>query len=493
MCSLTNINTSKVYEVDDLVDFDDLLKDDEYYPFSKEGQIIDEKAVSFFLKAGYVYNPFDSKWYLLYRDGLYRQISDEWPYMDIMRFLDHHAHKNGNNIPINNQKSIYERLRAVSKPYLDKKRDNFISGHDEYCLKDGQNFIPVLNGLIHPETMELLPHCGDFLYPDVLGFNYRKLTYDDIINSPTYDDYLGILPDKETLELFLWWVGMVLFSDDLPRIILFLYGQGATGKTTLSLGISKILTSKGFVEINVRSMKDQFFTSSFVGKKLAIMDEMSSSGGLLDDSLFKKLTGGNPVFSVREPYKKARNEVLMAKTMMMGNSYPSFIQDSALLDRMFIIPCFKKQDSVIRDIVVTDEALNWLFNAGYYFYVIEKRHTRVKNLSELRTPIMIRELEKYREIDSFVYWLKEYVDIDVLDNRAIQYTLEGKPSCDVFRNYHDFVLDIGGKPLSIQKFIQKLNLEYQLIVKPTYRRNMPTLRCFHIERDDDGGVIDDSA
>ena len=487
------INTSKVYGIDDLIEFPELVKSDEFYPFSKEGQIIDEKAESFFLKAGYIYDPISQKWYILMRDGLYYEIRDEKPLLDIMIFLDHHARKNGNNISINSQKSIYERLKAVSKPYLDKKRDDFISQHDDYCLScENPDFIPVLNGLINPETMELLPHCGYFLYPSVLGFNYRKLTYDEIVYSPTYEDYLGILPDKETLELFLWWVGMVLFSPELPRLILFLYGQGGTGKTTLSLGLSRILTPKYIVEVGNQSVKDtdKFFTSSIVGKKLLIMDEMSSSGKPLDDSLFKKLTGGNPVFTIEQKYKNPRNEVLTAKTMMMGNSYPSFIQDSAIVDRMFIIPCFKKQDKGIRDLITTDEALNWLFNAAYHFYVEKHPHTNVKYLSDLKTPIMIRELEKYRETDGLVFWLKEFIGTDVLNPDIVQCNLNGLPSMHVYNSYREFTSMTGGGALSQRAFNQKLGLEYHLRSKVVRKPDCTVLRCFVI---DDGGVTNDGS
>lgn len=473
----------KIYGTDDLVDFDDLLLNDEFYPFSKEGQIIDERAVSFFLKAGYVYNPDDQKWYILFPDGLYYQIRDEKPLLDIMIFLDHHARKNGNNISINNQKSIYERLRAVSKPHLDKKRDDFLTVHNEYSLSWEQpDFIPVRNGLINPETMELLPHCGYFLYPNVLGFNYEKLTYDEIINSPIYDAYLGILPDKDTLELYLWYAGLVLFSPELARVILFLYGNKGTGKTTLSLGLSRILTPVLTREIDATSIKNnKFLTSSFVGKRLVVMDEMSQASGLMDDGIFKQITGGNPVFTVEEKYKKSTTAVLTCKIMMIGNTYPTFIQDNAMIDRMFIIPCFKEQDKDIRDTITSDKALNWLFNAAHYFYIEKHPHTDVKHLSDLRTQIMLRELDKYRDIDSFIYWLKGYIGTDVLDHKLVQYTLNGTPSKEVYNDYRNCIEDAGGKPLSAPKFNQKLNLEFGLISKPTYRQGLTTVRCYQIE------------
>ena len=404
------------------------------------------------------------------------------------------ARKNKNNIPINHPKAIYDRLKAVSISELGKKRDRFVSYHDDYCLGwEHPEFIPVLNGLIHPETMELLPHCGYFVYPNVLGFNYRKLTYDEIIDSPTYEDYLGILPDKETLEWFLWWVGSVLFSDELQRIIVCLYGQGGTGKTTLTLGLSRILTDKGFSKVNVQSMKNQFFMSSFVGKRLVVMDEMPSNGGILNDGFFKELTGGNPVFTIEEKYKNPRNEVLTAKTIMIGNSYPSFIQDSALIDRLHIIPCKKKQDSSIINLVTNDDALNWLFNAAYHYYVVEHPHTKYPRLSDMKTPVMIAEQEKYRDNDTIYSFLKDYLGTDNIDIKTVQLGLDGMPSGNVFKQYEERTKDDGKHPVSNPKFIQYLSVEYGLYTKPTNGRdehgNPKTIRLFHIE--EGRGVVND--
>lgn len=177
--------------------------------------------------------------------------------------------------------------------------------------------------------------------------------------------------------------------------------------------------------------------------------------------------------------------------MMMGNSYPSLIQDTGVIDRTFIIPCFKEQDKGIGDIVTTDEALNWLFNAAHHFYVVEHPHTKVRHLTELRTPIMIRELEKYRSIDSFNYWLKDYINLDILDVRTVQCTLDGVSSDNIFKNYQQFVDYIGGKSLNKQKFLQRLRLEYKLVSKSTHRRGTTNINCLHIE--DDGGLIGDSA
>ena len=480
------MNSLKVYGVDDLVDFDTLLEDDQYYPFDK-GQVIDQKAVSFFLRAGFVFN--EGKWYQLFHDGIYREIREETVSMEIYRFLDHHARKSGDNIPYNSPVSIYKRLKSISKKtYLDKKRDEFISYHDEYCLRYDQDFIPVRNGLIHPETMELLPHCGYFLYPNILGFNYRKLTYDEIVNSPTFEAYLGIFPDRETLEFYLWWVGMVLFYPKIARIILFLHGSQGTGKTTLSSALSAILTPVLTRTIDAPSVRDnKFLTASFENKSLVVMDEMSQKTGLLDDGLFKQITGGVDTFTIEEKHKNPRTATLTCKIMMIGNTFPSFIQDNALINRFYCIRCSKEQDMDIRELLTNDDALNWLFNAGYHYFVVEHPHKNVKHYSDLKTQSMRQEEERYRNLDSFIYWIKEFCGIDDVDTKTIQYTLEGMSSSDVFRNYQESVSDNGGKPLNRQKFLQRLNVEFGLTTKYTYRADN-SVRCFCLE---DKGVIND--
>jgi len=463
------ISGLKPYGVADLVDFDTLLKNDEFYPFSKEGDISQEKVVDFFLKMGFVYNSDYGKWYQLGYDGLYHEIREESVNHYIMIFLDHHARKNGFNFPTFTLKNIYERLKGTSYHELETKRDRFLTDHDEYCLSwDNPEFIPVMNGLIHPESMELLPHCAYYLYPYVFGFNYTKMTEEEIRFSPFWDIYADILPDTETLEYYLWWAGMVLFSEEMPRLILFLYGDSGTGKTTLSLGLTTILTSYKYTQLDNSMMKSEFITSTFVNKKLIVCDEMPQTGGLWDDSLFKKLAGGNPVFTINPKHKQLFNAPLNCKLMLMGNSYPPLTIDNAVLDRIHIIPCNKKQDQSIRNLITSNEGLNWLFNASYLFYVEKHPHKNVNKLSDLKTKIMLEEQEKLYEMDGFIFWLKDYLGVSDLNREMVRESdrLIGVPVSTVYNHYKEYTRDTGGSPLSNRQFNLKLRSNYGIVSKP---------------------------
>ena len=463
------------YGIENLTDFDTLSKSDEFYPFSSNNAILDEKVVSFMLRLGYVFDYTSMCWYDLNRDGLYYPVSEDIVKREIMRFLNNRA-PSGVNIPVKNTQSIYERLKACSfSKSCDDKLERFLIDHFDYDVSPshdnadiiGVDLIPVKNGLINPETMELLPHCAYYLHHTVYNFNYQnlatgdKLTESDILSCPEFDTYRQIIPDIPTLKLFLWWVGMVLFSPELPRVLMFLYGDAGTGKTTLSLGVSEILTPSESLQLNYSALKNsQFLTSSFAGKKLIVIDEMMNASGLLDDSLFKQLTGGTSNFTIEEKYKQPRNVKLMSKLLMIGNTYPQFAQDNALYDRFFIIPCDIKQDSGIRDLVRDDDHKNWLFNAGYYYYVIAKPHRLVKSLSLLRTPLMNTELDQYRDTDPFNYWLKSYLGIDDLNRDSVRSLLDHQRTAYVFSDYQNWVLTNGGKPKSQINFNLKLRQEY---------------------------------
>lgn len=471
-------NLQKPYGIDELTDFETSFMKDDFYPFDKTTKaILDENVVSFMLKLGYVYDYTVSGWYQLNLDGIYCPISEDYVKRDITRFLSRRA-PSGVNIPVKNIQSILERLRAdsFSRSCADKFEE-FSLNHDEYFVSPlhdnvgliGDELIPVRNGLINPATMELLPHCAYLLHHSIYNFEYEKLTEDEILCHPAYDTYSMIIPDKATLELFLWWVGMVLFSQELHRILMVLYGPAGTGKTTLSLGLSRLLTPSKSLQLNYNAFKQsRFLTGSFADKQLIVIDEMSNSAGLLDDALFKQLTGGTSNFTIEEKYKQPRNVELRSKFLLIGNSYPAFLQDSGIYDRLFIIPCNVPQDSMIRRLIVADDHLNWLFNAGYYYYVVKQPHKQVNSLSKLKTPLMLNELAHYRDTDAFYLWIKDYLETDDISIELVQQSLTRQRSKTVYEDYKNHVLDDGGKPLSAMKFNAKLRQDYGLEKKVLY-------------------------
>lgn len=478
------------YGVKDLSDFDTLAsKTDDYYPFSKEtNTIIDEQVVNFMLRLGYVYDPDFLGWYVLNYDGLFYPTSEDHVKNEIMRFLDRRA-PTGTNIPLKNVDGITARLKASSyDKSCFKKFDDFLLNHEEYEIPedfDGcewipRGLIPVRNGVINPATMDLLPHCAYLLHPVVYDFGYRKLSEDEILFGPQRDTYAGIIKDEKTLDLFLWWVGMVLFSPDLPRILMVLYGPAGTGKSTLYLGLKQILTPYKCAMMNLSNYKNsRFMSGNFVDKQLVVFDELSRAGGLTDDSLFKQLTGGTSDFIIEEKYKQPRNVTLTSKFLLIGNDYPSFIQDTAIYERLFIIECDTRQDKSVRDLVVSDDHLNWLFNAAYYYYVVKHPQSSVKSLSELRTPKMLVDLDRYRDTDMFISWVKDYLDLEEVTIEAVQQGLRRRRSKEVHDHYRNYVLNDGGMPLTSPKFNQKLYQEYELIIKTvrgidgTYKAIMP--------------------
>jgi len=458
--------------VHDLLDFDTLaLYGEEYYPYNKDGKIIDWNVVRFMLKLGYVFDYITMEWYVLLSDGLYYLSSEDEVKRDIMRFLSWKTPKTDYNIPTTSVKNIAERLKAVSQATLKRKFDDLVVEHPEYEVKDWEvpefmphTLIPVRNGLINPITMELLPHCAYLIHHNVYNFKYRKMSEDEILNHPAYDTYAEIIPDPETLHYFLWYVGRVLFSDDLDRILLLLYGRGGTGKSTLSRGILKILGDEGLpVQASQIDAKDKFLTSSFDGKKLLVIDELTNTSGLWNEAFLKQLSGGTSRFLAQKKYKDPYMTDLQCKIMMIGNTHPPVKIDNAMLDRWAIIPCDKRQPPEVRNLVVTDDYLNWLFNAAYYFYVVKHPH-KDKNLPDLRTEVMMREVNRYRDTDPFIIWIKDFLGIDEITPEIVQQCLEYQRSQEVYDNYRDTLERNGNKPLGRNNFYSKLYEDYDLEV-----------------------------
>lgn len=473
---------------DRVLDFDTLSMYEKYPPYNKDGKIIDWNVVQFMIELGYVFDYSTLEWYVLMSDGLYYSSSEDEVKRDIMRYLSRKTPKTDYNIPTTSVKNIAERLKAVSQANLKRKFDDFILEHPEYDVKDWEvpeylpkYLIPVRNGLINPVNMELIPHCAYTIQHNVYNFNYRKMSEDEILNHPAYEDYAKIIPDIETLHYFLWYVGRTLFSNDLDRILFLLYGRAGTGKSTLSRGILRILNSEGLpVQASQVDTTDKFFTSSLVGKRLLVIDELTNTSGLWNDAFLKQLSGGTSQFLVQKKYKDAYVSDLQCKIMMIGNTYPPVKIDNAMLDRWAIIPCNERQPSDIRDRVVMDDYLNWLFNAAYYFYVVKHPHKYVKSLSELRTKIMMAELDRYRDTDPFIIWIKERFGIDEVTTEVVQQCIEYQHSQEVFEDYQTTLSRNGNKPLGKNTFYTKLYEEYDLKIVTITPSKQTSYRGFRI-------------
>ena len=199
-----------------------------------------------------------------------------------------------------------ERKQAIALYSRKKCSDavEMIKGFEEYLVESKDlNNNPMLlncaNGVIDLETGKLMDHDSKLLFTQIAGANYSRGYRSDI-----FDEFLlEILPDEETREALLLFLGYCLTGSVREEKALFINGKGGNGKGTL-MKVLKVALGSFATPFRIEAVlagtynKDGEAPSPEIAKllwqRIAIAEEIPA-GRRLDTAKFKLLTGGDPL------------------------------------------------------------------------------------------------------------------------------------------------------------------------------------------------------
>ena len=153
----------------------------------------------------------------------------------------------------------------------------------------------VLNGTIDLHTGLLLPHD-----PGRLITKLAPVVYNPTATAPTWQACLArVLPYPAVREFWQRFVGYCLTGDESEQILLFLYGPGANGKTTVINAVMATLgdyAQTAAPDLLVQSSGDRHPTelADLMGARLVATVEVQE-GRRLAEVLVKQLTGGDRI------------------------------------------------------------------------------------------------------------------------------------------------------------------------------------------------------
>ena len=203
-------------------------------------------------------------------------------------------------------KDEVERKQAIALYSRKKCSDaiEMIKSFEEYLVESkGLNDNPMLlncaNGVIDLETGNLMSHDSKFLFTQIAGAEYIKG-----YRSAIFDEFLSqILPDEETREALLLFLGYCLTGSVREEKALFINGPGGNGKGTLTKVLKTALGSFA-TPFRIEAVlagtynKDGEAPSPEIAKllwqRVAIAEEIPA-GRRMDSAKFKLLTAGDPL------------------------------------------------------------------------------------------------------------------------------------------------------------------------------------------------------
>lgn len=199
----------------------------------------------------------------------------------------------------------------------------------------------VANGTIDLRTGELRPHEQE----DMITM-LAAVEFDPAALCPHWEEFLQrILPDVEVRAFMQRFLGYSLTGDTSEQVVVFLYGGGANGKSTLLGVVQDILADyalqapPSLLMAQERGGDDlgRRQRATLVNKRLVLCQEIEA-GRFLNEAQVKQLTGGDKITAARL-YEAEFEFAATHKLVVATNHKPKVRgQDDGIWRRIRLIP-----------------------------------------------------------------------------------------------------------------------------------------------------------
>lgn len=207
--------------------------------------------------------------------------------------------------------------------------------YDETC-----NFLAFQDQLLDLDVL-LLPNAisvkkrptSNWFSPVVMDYNY-----DPDADCPLFYSFLDkILPNKVSQEVMQEWFGYCLTSDTRFRVMMILFGESSTGKSTLSNILEAVVGQENRSAVPLECFWNRFSPQEMVGKLVNFCGDAGKIDRLAEGVL-KRFTGGDTILVDRK-YKQPISVRMTAKLIVATNNFPK-VQDTseAMWTRFIVVP-----------------------------------------------------------------------------------------------------------------------------------------------------------
>lgn len=189
----------------------------------------------------------------------------------------------------------------------------------------------VRNGLLDLATGKLNPHNPLHLSPIQLPMNY-----DPDAKCPRWDAFLKEVFPEDCSDLAYEIVGASMAADASIQQAILLVGEGANGKSAFLSALIAFLGAVHVANISLQQLeRDKFATARLVGKLANVCADLPSAD-LMGTSVFKAVTGGDPISAERK-FKTAFEFRPFCRLIFSANHYPQSRDSSAAFFRRWIV------------------------------------------------------------------------------------------------------------------------------------------------------------
>lgn len=269
--------------------------------------------------------------------------------------------------------------------------------------------------------------------------------YDSTAKCPMFDKYLlRVLPDESSRIVLQEFCGFIFTRLNIEKMLM-LIGGGSNGKSVF-FNILNALIGKE----NVLNFSMGLFAHEYNRAKLTnVLLNYSSEKGLdLPVDTFKALISGEPI-QAREPYGKPFTLKNRAKFIFNTNTLPKETEASeAYFRRFLVIPFEQVILSSEVDIDLADKIIKTEL-AGVFNWVLIGLNRIMKNRKFSDCERATKAIDDFKKSS-------DSVRLFIEEENYIKSSVQNSPLKERYNDYKGYCIDSGFKPVSIQKFAERL-------------------------------------
>jgi len=295
------------------------------------------------------------------------------------------------------------------------------------------------------DTQRLRPSVADDFLTHQLPFAYEPSA-----TAPRWQTFLDrVLPDATSQHVLAEYLGYVFVAPSKLKLekVLLLYGTGANGKSVFFEVITALLGPDNVSNYSLSSLtREPAYCRAHLATKL--VNYASELNGKLEADTFKQLASGEPI-EARLPYGQPFTLTDYAKLIFNCNELPTEVEHTHAFFRRFLIVPFgvtipdSEQDKTLATTIIREEL------AGVFNWILTGLRRILAQKSFTDSEAVRQQLEAYkRQSDSVRLFLDEYTYKPSTTNWL--------PTQDVYREYRQFCVDDGYRPVARGKLVARL-------------------------------------
>ena len=320
--------------------------------------------------------------------------------------------------------------------------------HDGFDFnKNIKKFIPVANGVVDMETMDLLPHSFIFFFNFFLPVHYNPTA-----QCPTIDRFITDIVAEENRTLLYEIPARCLIGWTNEAFMLL--GSGNNGKSTYLKLLETFLGEENVSNVPLQKICDERFATAELYGKLANICADIPKKPLKYTGYFKMLTGGDKIFAdrkFRDPFKFENKAVLI----FSANELPEVTDTTYAFWRRWIVIEFPNVFPENRDFIknlITEEELSGFLN-------------RVLAMCKR---LLSGNVQKSKRVEDIMrLWMAQANSVWAFVNSCIEQDPKGEVVADeLYRRYVSFCEANDLKAVNKTAF----SLELQRLIRTTKKR-----------------------